>query len=227
MATLSAMTTFFEKAPDEQEDGVRRDRRGERPRHLDLRDQMPRALNRPRNELRKKRHEEHVIAETPARADVPAGDVHDVTDTLKRVERDARRQHHLQHRERHVQVQRVEQRGDIRDAEIVVFENAEQPEIAEHADRDQLPLPRRRILDPARDEVVDDRGHGERQEKPRLIPPVENEAHRDEQEIPPARRDAPVKREDDGEKNEVGEAVKDHRAGAGRSGPTLRQNISV
>ncbi len=203
---------LLEKAPRDEHEGLAHHGRIHRTRTLNLREQVAGALNRAGHELREEGDEERVIAQAAAGPDVAAGDIDDIADALKRVERDPGRQDDVEHGNRHRQVQRAQQRGDILDEEIVILEDREQRQVARHAHGNERFLALGPGLDSAGHEIVDDRRGGKRQQEPGVDKPVENETRRNEQRIAPARRRRPVDRQHQDEKHDELKAVENHRA---------------
>src|SRR5579862_7155239 len=197
------------------------------PRALKLRHLPRRAPDRPRYKLWKKRNENRKILKAPRGFDVPAINVGDVTDLVKRVETDPCRNRdfqnvalwlHAQPFHRPAKMFReireeipartraypLQQRAIILRDESDVLESPQQSEIHDQA-RDKPALLRvrcRRIVDANPDEIIRDRGEGHEDDKSRLRPAIKHIAGNQQHVILPAPIQRAIQRENNREENE-------------------------
>ena len=163
-------------------------RRGSRGR-VELREELARAHDRARDEVREEREVDGELAERD-RPEVAAVDVDDVAEGLEREERDADRQRHLEHRVGDVAGRRPPSRVlQRRDEEVVVLEEAEDAEVAGHRDDEQRLAPRRvaGAVDGDAEHLVAERRRGQ-QEAEAPVPPAVEDVAGDQDEGTPARR---------------------------------------
>jgi hypothetical protein len=159
---------------------------------LVLVEEVPRADDRPRHQVRKERQEEEKTSEPALGRDATPVDVHDVADHLEGVEGDAERQRQLDSGRRDRWHARG--RGDEDDLEREVVEVFEEAEHAEPGDdrRDDrppaAPCARRRGADDTPGDVPHHRHGAEEQHVPRRVPRVEGETRAEEERGPRAMR---------------------------------------
>ena len=98
----------------------------------DLRQKRLRPHDRPRDQMRKKRHEHGELNQVFGRLDLAAINVDDVTHRLKRVKRDADRQNELEVRKGNRQSNRAERGLSTFHKEIIIFKIAKQSQVEHH-----------------------------------------------------------------------------------------------
>ena len=139
-AIPSASTIFLKKPDRHQHEALAHVVAVEPPRPLELGQERARALDRARDELREEADEGGDVEQRAARWDLPAVDVDRVGERLERVERDAHRQHDVQ--QVRPPAERVPDRQRALDEEVVVLEDAEQPDLRGEREHDPgLPRP--------------------------------------------------------------------------------------
>ena len=182
----------------------------------DLRQEPARPHDRPRDELREERDEGGEGQEIALGRDALPVHVDRVAHALKRVERDAGRQHDVEARPVGLHAEALQRARDARLKKIAIFEEAEIGEVGRDAERDEdAPPPQvfRRPDEPAERVVHDRRGREQEGEAP-IPPAIEEIAGRERDEPLPA----PAREEEHGQenrgKNEENEARKDHGARA-------------
>ena len=186
-------------------------------RALQLRDQLRRAHDRPRDEVREERQVRGELLEG-RRDDVAAVGVHDVADSHERVEGDPDRQDDRLDRERQVE---ADDRGCVlrrRQEEVVVLEVAEQEQVPCQGDCEQ-PLPLRRdagLVNPHREELVPDGAAGEEKDEAPVPPAVEDVAGDDHEPAPAVdvRHREPRERQHDDEEDREGGGREQHGGSA-------------
>jgi hypothetical protein len=209
-ATLSAMTTFWKK-PQSSRSRPLWTFSGSKTRDgSDLADHFPGPHDGAGDKLREQGYENHVVEQVVAGRSLAPINVHDVTDTLKGVEGDARGEDDIQHRQRDVPAHGCQRGGGVFPKKVIVFKEAEQRQIADEADDQEFFPNIRPRLDAPGQAVVDQGCRQERQEKPRMNPAVENIARHHQQPILPDPRQRPIEQQHRQEENEILQAVKNH-----------------
>src|SRR5690606_18406869 len=179
---------------------------------VELREEVLAPLDGPRHELREEAHVEREVAEVPLGLLPPPVDVDGVRHRLERVERDPYREQ--QRRHAHGPAPREgEQRVEALAEEPEVLEGEEEPEVRHQAHQEEgaagpprLPL---RHQQPRR--VVDERRDHDEGEVLDAPPPVEHVAGQEEEGPPPPVRGREEQRDHDGEEDDEGQRVEEHR----------------
>ena len=191
---------LLEQAPDDQLQAAFELAARKRSFALELRQQMRRALDRTRHELREKCHVERVVERIALGRDLAAIDIDDIAQALERVEGNAHRQHDLQRAHVRLEADRVEQVDGFGDEEPVVLEEAEESQVHRHTCNQQHAPAlhvRRRGEEPADPEVDERAGYQQQQEFP--APRAVEDVARGEQQhvLRLATSDRPIQAEDD------------------------------
>ena len=143
----------------------------------DLRDEVPRPHDRPRDQLREERQVKEVVQPVRQGFQLPAVDVDRVAHRLEDEERDPHRQEDV------LELQETLSEELVRDVdqEVRVLEVAQHPEVHRHAQCHEPPFrpPARGAVDPARDQEVARRREDQQQEvdAARLVVEVERKEH--------------------------------------------------
>src|SRR6185503_4304181 len=131
---------LLEETPDRELEPGLEGRRAPDALLLELRNHVPGALDRTRDELRKKRHVERVIEQVANGRQLAAIHVDDVADGLERVERDADWQYDVEHRPAGVDPEVPQQLRELGHEETEVLERREKQQIRGDADQEHEPL---------------------------------------------------------------------------------------
>ncbi len=202
---------FLEQAQEEQLDAPEDLLLPHRIDALELREELLRPEDRPRDEVRKEGHVERVLEEVVAGRDLPPIDVDHVGHRLERVERDPERDDELQ-----VEGGRVDPRneGDVVQEEVSVLEVNENPEVRREGEREVRLArgPSLRSRDARAHEVVEARGEPQEEQERGVPRPVEEPAREQQQELPPPSLEHEGEHEDEGEEERELEAVESQAA---------------
>ena len=110
----------------------------------ELRHQLGRTHDRPRNQMREERHEQRVVEKVGRRLGAAQIDVEGVGHRRERVERDADRQHDVPRRRHVMQAEARHQCAEVVEQEMAVLEVSEHAEVGHH--RQQHPRTPRRLF---------------------------------------------------------------------------------
>src|SRR5262245_46992260 len=172
------------------------------------------TLNRPRNEVWKEADEQRVIDERLRRLEFSVVDVDDVRDSLKRIERNPRRQEDSQRRDRRRRhPERRHQPFERLGEEIEILEYAEETEVEDQRERQEAPPAPcdRRRGDVTGGKKIDDRRSENQRKKPPVPPAVKEVAGRQQENVlARPRRQAPVDHHDRDEEDEIDGCIEEH-----------------
>src|ERR1700730_15206144 len=180
---------------------------------LELLQQVLGEINRTGDQVRKERVKTKILHHVAHRLQPPAVNIDRVTERLKSVERNSKRQNYAQKNRIGFQSERGQQMRQLRGEEVEILKESKHTEIADQ--RNQQPLsamgPVRLVAHRQRHRVIDSRGGDEQREEAPTPPAVKNEARTDNQDVLFPSAQVPVKRPNDGQKNQINGRGETHR----------------
>ena len=207
---------LFQQSPQDEPHAVDGHRTAEFLLDCELGEELCGPLDRACDELREKADEGKKARGAALGRQAAAIDVYDVARNLKGVETDAHGEQNVKYGKVELPAERGAGFGEGGGEEVEIFENAQDGEIGQYGERTQQLAATVAgavavfLAHGERQQIVDQARGNHQSEKTHVPPAVEHEAGGHEQRVAPFVRHAPIKKKDEGQKQEVGRGIEQH-----------------